>query len=348
MKPLEIRSLNQKSMVQAKANWDSIATPLNSLGKLEDVIVQCAGICETDKVQFQKKAVVVMCADNGIVAEGVTQTGQDITKIVAENMTSNKATIALMSRKCGADVFVVDIGIATDSENPKVINKKVMYGTKNFAQEPAMSRAEAKAAVQVGIDMVKEMKTQGYDLIATGEMGIGNTTTSSAIAACLLHQEAEIVTGRGAGLSSEGLLRKIEVITKALEKYEPDSKDGMDVLSKVGGLDIAGLCGVFLGGAIYRIPILIDGFISSTAALVAQTIDPRTKDFMIPTHVSAEPAGKLLLDALGLEPMLCLNMCLGEGTGAVMAMQVLDMASLIYNEMCAFGDTKIEAYVPLV
>lgn len=342
-----IQELNKACMKQAKDNWNSIATPLNSLGKLEDIIVQCAGIFETDKVRIEKKAAVVMCADNGIVAEGVTQTGQEVTKIVAENMTSDKATIALMSKKCGADIFVVDIGMATDSENPKILNKKIMYGTNNFAKEHAMSRAQAEAAIQVGIDLVKELKESGYQVIATGEMGIGNTTTSSAIAACILEQEPEIVTGRGAGLSSEGLTRKINLIQQALETYMPDKTDGIDVLSKVGGLDIAGLCGIFLGGAIYRIPILIDGFISSTAALVAQTIEPKTKNYMIPTHVSAEPAGSMLLDALGLSPMLCLDMCLGEGSGAMMAMQVIEMASLIYNEMCAFQDIEIQAYEPL-
>lgn len=334
-------------MKQAKDNWNSIATPLNSLGKLEDIIVQCAGIFETDKVCIDKKAVVVMCADNGIVEEGVTQTGQEVTKIVAENMTSDKATIALMSKKCGADVFVVDIGMATDSDNTQIINKKIMYGTHNFAKESAMTREQARAAIQVGIDLVKNLKESGYQVIATGEMGIGNTTTSSAIAACILEKEPEVVTGRGAGLCSEGLTRKINLIKQALEKYQPDRTDGIDVLSKVGGLDIAGMCGVFIGGAIYRIPILIDGFISATAALVAQVIEPQSKEFMIPTHVSAEPAGQMMLDALELEPMLCLNMCLGEGSGAAMAFHILDMASVIYNEMCEFHEIEIQAYEPL-
>lgn len=347
MEKLEIKPLDKRAMKQAKANWNRIATPLNSLGKLEDMVVQCAGIFETDKVSIRKKAVIVMCGDNGIVEEGVTQSGQEITKLVAENMTGDKATVALMSKKNGADVFVVDIGMASDSENPKILNRKIRYGTKNFAKEPAMSREEATAAIQVGIDLVKELKEWGYDVIATGEMGIGNTTTSSAIAACLLNKNPEIVTGRGAGLSAEGLSRKINLIHGALEMHKPNPVDGIDALSKVGGLDIAGLCGVFLGGAIYRIPILIDGFISSTAALVAQKIEPEVRNFMLPTHVSAEPAGQMLLDALGLEPLLSLNMCLGEGTGAVMAFSILDMASLIYNEMCDFQEIEMDAYVPL-
>ncbi|MFI3209239.1 MAG: nicotinate-nucleotide--dimethylbenzimidazole phosphoribosyltransferase [Eubacteriales bacterium] len=343
----QIKELNQEAMHQAKRNWDGIATPLNSLGKLEDVIVQCAGIFETDNVRIQKKAVVVMCADNGIVEEGVTQVGQVVTKIVAENMTTNKATVALMSKQCGADLFVVDIGMASDTENPDVINKKVMYGTKNFAKHWGMTREQVEAAIQVGIHMVKQLKELEYDVIATGEMGIGNTTTSSAIASCILNQDPEIVTGKGAGLSSSGLLRKIQLIQEALEMHKPNREDGIDVLAKVGGLDIAGMCGMFLGGAIYRVPILIDGFISATAALVAQTIDIRTKAFMIPTHVSAEPAGEMLLEALGLEPMLSLNMCLGEGTGAVMAFPILDTASLIYNEMCDFQTIEIDAYEAL-
>lgn len=348
MEKWDIRPLDQEAMVQAKNNWNGIATPLNSLGKLEDFIVQCAGIFETDQVEIVKKATVVMCADNGIVAEGVTQSGQEITKIVAENMTSDKATIAVMSKKNGGDVFVVDIGMASDSENPHILNKKVMYGTHNFAVQPAMSRDQVIQAIQVGIDMVKDLKEAGYQLIATGEMGIGNTTTSSAITACMLEKEVALVTGRGAGLSTEGLNRKIQLIEQAFAQYKPNKEDGIDVLAKVGGLDIAGMCGMFIGGGIYRVPILIDGFISSTAALVAQSIDKRTKDFMFPTHVSAEPAGKMLLDALGLEPMLCLNMCLGEGSGAAMAFCVFDMASLIYNEMCEFEKASFGAYVPLV
>ncbi len=344
----KIESLNEACMEAARKRWDGIATPLRSLGKLEDVIVQCAGIFETDKVEFKKKATIVMCADNGIVAEGVTQSGQEVTKIVAENMTSEKTTVALMSRHYNGDVFVVDIGMASDSANSQILNKKVMYGTHNFALEPAMSREQAMKAIQVGIDMVGELKSQGYKLIATGEMGIGNTTTSSAITACLLEKEPSVVTGRGAGLSSQGLDKKIRLIEEALEKYRPDKEDMIDVLSKVGGLDIAGICGVFIGGAIYRIPILIDGFISSTAALVAQRIEPCVKNFMFPSHVSAEPAGKMVLEALGFEPMLCLNMCLGEGTGAVMTFGVFDMGAMVYNEMYEFKDVDIEAYVPLV
>lgn len=343
----KIESLHEACMDAARKRWDGIATPLKSLGKLEDTVIQCAGIFGTDKVEFHKKATIVMCADNGIVAEGVTQSGQEVTKIVAENMTSEKTTVALMSRHYNGEVFVVDIGMVSDSDNPRIINKKVMYGTHNFAVEPAMSREQALEAIQVGIDMVRDLKNQGYQLIATGEMGIGNTTTSSAITACLLDKEPSLVTGRGAGLSSQGLNRKVELIEEALMKYQPDRRDMIDVLSKVGGLDIAGMCGVFIGGAIYRIPILIDGFISSTAALVAQKMDSRVKDFMFPSHVSAEPAGKMLLEALGFEPMLCLNMCLGEGTGAVMAFGVFDMGAMIYKEMCEFEEVDIEAYVPL-
>ncbi|MFI3171008.1 MAG: nicotinate-nucleotide--dimethylbenzimidazole phosphoribosyltransferase [Eubacteriales bacterium] len=346
MNKYQIKELNLEAMHQAKRNWDGIATPLNSLGKLEDVIVQCAGIFETDKVRIQKKAVVVMCADNGIVEEGVTQVGQEVTKIVAENMTTDKATVALMSKHCGADLIVIDIGMASDSENADIVNKKVMYGTKNFAKECAMTIEQVEAAIQVGIDMVRQLKLLGYDVIATGEMGIGNTTTSSAIASCILNQDPGIVTGKGAGLSASGLLRKTQLIQEALAKHNPNREDGIDILAKIGGLDIAGMCGMFIGGAIYRVPILIDGFISATAALVAQTIDVRTKAFMIPTHVSAEPAGEMLLDALGLEPMLSLHMCLGEGTGAVMAFNILETASLIYNEMCNFQEIEIDAYEP--
>lgn len=344
---LKINELSSLAMEKAKFRWNDIAIPLGSLGKLEEIIVKCAGIFETDDFDFNKKAAVVMCADNGIVAQNVTQTGQEVTKIVAENLTSNKATMAILCKKNNADLFVVDIGMSSDSENVKIINKKIMHGTHDFSVEKAMSREEVVSAIEVGIDMVKSLKKSGYSLLATGEMGIGNTSTSSAIISSILQKEASLVTGRGAGLSSVGLNKKIELINQAIAMHKPDLNDMIDVLSKVGGLDIAGLVGVFLGAAMYRVPVLIDGFISGTAALVATKIEPKAKNFMFASHISAEPAGKMLLEELGVEAMLELNMRLGEGTGAAMAFNIFEMANTIYREMSNFDEINVEKYVPL-
>ena len=277
--------------------------------------MQIAGITGSASVNIKKRALVPMCADNGVVAEGVTQTGQEVTAIVAENFLTGDTSACVMCRQCGTDVFPVDVGMVSDTKVPRDL--KVMNGTRNMAKEPAMTREEAVCGIEAGIEMVRRLKEKGYTLIATGEMGIGNTTTSSAVASVLLDKPVEMMTGRGAGLSGEGLKRKIAAIQKAVSKNRPDPKDAIDVLAKVGGLDIAGMAGVFLGGAAMHIPVVIDGFISCVAALVAQRICPLVKDYMIASHVSKEPAASLILEALDKEAVLHGEMCLGEGSGAV-------------------------------
>lgn len=339
-----IRPLDQDAMKKAADRWDAIAHPLHSLGKLEDVIVQAAGIQRSDRVDLKPKALITMCADNGVVEEGVTQTGQEVTAQVAENFLSEKATAGILCRYSGAQICPIDIGIYRDT---KVRNMKVAYGTKNMTKGPAMTREEAVRALEVGIKVATEKKDQGFKVLATGEMGIGNTTTSSAVCSVLLDQPVESMTGRGAGLSSEGLARKISAIHKAIEVNRPDPKDAVDVLAKVGGLDIAGMAGVFLGGAALGMPVVMDGFISCTAALVAARICPQAKDYMVASHVSKEPAAHLLLEALGKEQFLTCDMCLGEGTGAVMLFPLLDMAQEVYTKMSTFEDDDIEAYTHL-
>lgn len=336
--------LDREAMKKAADRWDAIAHPLHSLGKLEDVIVQAAGIQRTDRVDLKKKALITMCADNGVVEEGVTQTGQEVTAQVAENFLSEKATAGILCRYSNAEICPIDIGIYRDT---RVRNMKVAYGTKNMTKGPAMTRQEAVRALEVGIQVAQEKKVQGFRVLATGEMGIGNTTTSSAICTVLLNQPVETMTGRGAGLSTEGLQRKISAIKKAIAVNQPDPDDALDVLSKVGGLDIAGMAGVFLGGAALGMPVVMDGFISCTAALIAARICPQAKDYMIASHVSKEPAAHLLLDALGKEQFLTCDMCLGEGTGAVMLFPLLDMAEEVYTKMSTFEDDDIEAYTHL-
>ena len=340
----QIKPADQGAMAAARAHWDTVAHPLNSLGLLEDAVVRIAGASGTAAVDITKRAVVAMCADNGVVAEGVTQSGQDVTAIIAENMGRGTSSVCRMGRVAGADVVPVDIGVAVPVTVGKILQRNIRRGTADLAVEPAMSRAECERAILVGVEVVKDLVDQGYRLLATGEMGIGNTTTSAAVASVLLSREAEEVTGRGAGLSTEGLRRKVDAIRRGIAVNRPDASDPVDTVSKVGGVDIAGLMGVFLGGALYHVPVLIDGFISSVSALAAARLCPAALDYMLASHASNEPAGKMVLEALGLEPFLYARMCLGEGTGAVAVIPLLDMALAMYREMSSFSDINIDAY----
>lgn len=340
----QIEPTDKEAAERAKKKWNSIAKPLHSLGKLEEHIIQIAGITGKTEVSLKKKALIVMCADNGVVEEGVTQTGQEVTAVVAENFLSGNTSAAIMCKKAGVDLFPIDIGMARDTNVP---DYKVAYGTKNMVCGPAMERAEAFRAIMTGVELVREKKQDGYGILATGEMGIGNTTTSSAVASVLLGRSPEEMTGRGAGLTSAGLIRKKEAIRRAIERNKPDADDALDVLSKVGGFDIAGLTGVFLGGAYYRLPVVIDGFISAVAALVAVKLCPAAKEYMIASHVSKEPGMYMVLEALGKETALTCDMCLGEGTGAVAYLPVLDMAVEVYEKMSTFSEIEIEDYEEL-
>lgn len=343
----KIMPLDEEAMKYTRARWNTLGKPLYSLGRLEEMVIEFSGIYRDKKPKLGKKAVIVMAADNGVVAEGVTQTGQEVTKTVTENMTKHNATICIMSGMSGADVFPVDIGIVTDCDNPGVISRKIKYGTDNMLKGPAMSREEAIRAIEVGIEMVKDLKEKGYTLFATGEMGIGNTTTSSAICSVLLDQSVEKVTGKGAGLSSEGLERKIQVIKESIAINQVDKNDPIDVLAKVGGLDIAGLVGCFIGAAALNVPIFIDGFISSVAALLATKIVPQCSPYLFPSHCSNEPAGRMVLDAMGKQPYILANMCLGEGTGAVMGFTIADYAFKAYWELPSFEQTNFGTYEEL-
>ena len=332
-------------MAAAQRRWDSIAKPLHSLGMLEDAIIQIAGITGSHNVDISRKALVAMCADNGIVEEGVTQSGQEITALVAENFLKGITTSCVMCRCSGADVFPVDVGMITDTKVRTDL--KVAYGTKNMTKEPAMTRSQAVQAVEAGIAMAEELYGKGYRMLATGEMGIGNTTTSSAVASVLLGLPVETMTGRGAGLSSEGLQRKINAIKKSIALHNPDPEDVLDVLSKVGGFDIAGMTGVFLGGAACGIPVVMDGFISCVSALIAIRLCPQVSDYILASHVSKEPAAHRILENLKKKAILHGEMCLGEGTGAIAIFPLLDMATKIYNTMSTFEDINMDQYEEL-
>ena len=354
MTELELKQLLSKitrpdetARTAAHAHWASLAKPLGGLGRLETMLEDAAALTGTAELAFSRRAVLVLCADNGVVAQGVTQTGQEVTAIVAENMSTGDTSVCAMARSAGAEVVPVDIGTAVPLTGARIVQRCVRRGTADMTQGPAMSREEAVQAVLTGVEIARELCAGGVRLLATGEMGIGNTTTSSAVAAVLLGQEPVVMTGRGAGLSDAGLQKKIRAIETAVAVNRPDPADVLDVLHKVGGLDIAGLAGVFLGGALCHTPVLVDGFISSVAALAAARLCPACKDYMLGSHASEEPASRLVLSELGLRPFLYAGMRLGEGTGAVAVMPLLDMGLAVYREMATFEDTNIEAYQPL-
>lgn len=326
------------------SNFDHVAKPIEGLGKFEVLIAQIGAIQGTEKIDISQKAVIIMCADNGIVEEGISQSGQEVTLAVVKNMAEKKSSVGRMAAIAKADTIPVDIGINCKDSLPGVLNKKISLGTRNFRNEAAMTEEEVMKAVFTGIEMVFECKRKGYNILATGEMGIGNTTTSSAVAAALLHCEVTEVTGRGAGLSDEKLIHKKNIIAEAIDKYGLKDADAFSILESVGGLDIAGLAGVCIGGALYHVPIVLDGVISMAAALLAERIVPGTKGYLIPSHKGREPAAKRLSKELGLEPVIDGDMALGEGTGAVMMFPLLDMALSVYQDRTTFADILIEQY----
>ena len=328
-----ITPADQGAMAEAARRWDSIAKPIGGLGLLEEAVIRAAGVQGTADVSLDRKALAVFCADNGVTEEGVTQTGPEVTASVAASMAWGEACVCRMAWTAGAQVFPVDIGIAHPVEEGGLLRRHVTRGTRSIAKGPAMTRDEAVAAVVTGITLAEELKGRGYRLLAAGEMGIGNTTTAAAVTAVLLGRRVEEVTGRGAGLSDEGLERKIAVIRRAIEVNAPDPRDPLDVLSKVGGLDIAGMAGFYLGAALHHVPVVLDGAISAAAAKA-----------LIASHRSAEPSSGLLLDALGLRPIVSADLKLGEGTGAVTIMPMLDMAMSIYRDMATFQGLGIPPY----
>lgn len=344
----EVHTLDRQAMQMTQQNWNNIAKPLNSLGELENLIIKISGMVSNPQVDISNKCVVVMCSDNGIVEENVTQTDNSVTYTVAKDMSDCSANVNLMAKVSNTDVFVVDIGMNVEVEDGlDIINRKISMGTKNFLNEPSMTMEQTIQAIETGIDLVETLQYEGYKIIATGEMGIGNTTTSSAIASVLLGVSPEVVTGKGAGLSNIGLQHKIEVIKRGIFMRKPARNNPLDVLSKLGGYDIAGMVGLFIGGAVYRVPIVIDGLISSVSALVAYRLCHETVDFMIPSHMSKEPATTIIMKELSLNPIIHADMCLGEGTGAVSIFPILDMAMNVYNSNRTFESIGMEAYQQL-
>lgn len=329
---------------QIKKNWDSLAKPLDGLGMFETIFARIGAMQGNTVPDIRRKAVLVMCADNGIVEEHISQSGQEVTAMVAESMGQGNSSVCKMAAAIGCEVIPVDIGINTNRVYPGVLPRKISRGTANFLRTPAMTKEQACAAINVGIELVEQCKQKGYGILGTGEMGIGNTTTSSAMAAALLGCPAERVTGRGAGLDDTGLKHKQQVIEETLQQYQLQPEEALRILCCVGGLDIAGMVGVFLGGALYHVPIVIDGVISAVAAVCASRLCPGTEAYMIPSHKGKEPAAGLLLQELSLQPVLEAGLALGEGTGTVFLFSMLDVALTLYREGTTFADIALAPY----
>lgn len=337
-----IGPLDSGAMQKAVERLNKLTKPIGSLGVLEDLVIQLAGISGEVIPKVTNKMVIVMAGDHGVVEEGVSAAPQSVTPQMVYNFLNGGAGINVLSRCAGAQVKVVDVGVADPNlKNANLISRKVRLGTANMAKGPAMSREEALRAIQVGVEVAGEEIDRGINLLATGEMGIGNTTPSSAILGVYSDVDLPTIVGRGVGLDDEGVFNKIKVIETALTINTPNPADPIDVLFKVGGLEIAGMTGLFLGAAARKVPIVIDGFISGVAALIAYKLAPRVKDYMIASHLSEEPGHKIVLETIGLEPMLRMHLRLGEGTGAALAFNIIEAATRIMSEMATFEEAGV-------
>jgi len=338
----KIEPLDREMMEKAEKRLDNLTKPRGSLGKLEELAKIVVGIKREVSPNLKKKVIFTLAGDHGVAMEGVSAFPQEVTRQMVYNFLEGGAGISVLARHIGAKVVVVDMGIASDLKpHPNLLIKKVNYGTKNMLREPAMTREEAIMSILEGIEIVEEELKTGIDIIGTGDMGIGNTTSSSAIAASVTKAPVERVTGKGTGIDNFKLKHKIDVIRKALETNKPDRDDPIDILSKVGGFEIGGLIGIILAGASHRIPVVIDGFVSGAAALVATKFEKEIKNYLIPSHCSAEAGHGLMLDFLGLKPILNLDLRLGEGTGAALGINIVEASIKILTEMATFQEAGV-------
>ncbi|SHK16302.1 nicotinate-nucleotide--dimethylbenzimidazole phosphoribosyltransferase [Paramaledivibacter caminithermalis] len=336
-----IKDLDKEAMKKSRARIDNLIKPKGSLGRLEEIVEKLAGITGNIFPKVDNRVVIVMAGDHGVYEEGVAPDPQELTAIQTCNFPKGITGVCALAKQARADVIVVDIGVAADLKELGVINRKIKYGTDNMAKGPAMTRDEAIKALEVGIEIATEEIKKGRNLLTTGEMGIGNTTPSAAIISVLGEYDPHEIAGRGAGLSEEKVSHKAEVIKRAIEVNKPDKTDGIDVLSKVGGLEIGGMAGVMLAGAANRVPVVVDGFISTAAALIACTIEPKVKNYLFASHASKEKGSAKASELLGLEPMLNMEMRLGEGTGGVLAFNIIEAATFMNSEMITFEEAGI-------
>ena len=334
-----IQPLDEAAMAKARERQAQLAKPPGSLGRLEDLSVQLAGITGKVHNRIEKKHLLVFAADNGVVAEGVSSAPQSVTLMQTINLTRAKTGASTLCKHFGCGITVCDVGVNADIKEPKVLNRKIAYGTQNIVNGPAMSREQAMQAIMTGIELAQNTDA---DVIGIGEMGIGNTTTSSAVLSVLLDADVDAVTGRGGGITDASFLKKKQVIKDAIAINQPDKNDIIDVLAKVGGFDIAAMCGAFLGCAATRRPVVIDGFISAVAALCAYKLCPNSVQYFVPSHASYEIGYKLAMDAMNLQPLFLLGMRLGEGSGCPLAFEILDAACAIINDMATFDQAGID------
>ncbi|MDP1759400.1 MAG: nicotinate-nucleotide--dimethylbenzimidazole phosphoribosyltransferase [Thermodesulfovibrionales bacterium] len=341
-----IKPINGEWSDIAQKHLDNLTKPLGSLGRLEEFARKFVAITENKNPLLDKKVVFTFAGDHGVTEEGVSAFPKEVTQQMVFNFLRGGAGINVLAKHAGADVVVIDIGVDHDfGEIEGLINLKVINGTKNFAKEPAMTREEAIKCMETGIELADGYAKKGYKIFGTGDMGIGNTTPSSAIAAVLTGRPVSEVTGKGTGITDESLLKKIKVIEKGINLNKPNPNDAIDVLSKVGGAEIGGIAGLILGAASNRIPVVIDGFISTAGALIAYCIDPKVKDYIFAAHNSVEIGHKAMLDKMGLSPILDLNLRLGEGTGAALAILMIEAGLKIYKEMATFGEAGVSEKV---
>ncbi|MGI6037012.1 MAG: nicotinate-nucleotide--dimethylbenzimidazole phosphoribosyltransferase [Limnochordia bacterium] len=339
----KIGNLDVKAMEKAQGHLDSLTKPPGSLGVLERIAVQLAGITGEIIPDLRNKVILVMVGDHGVVEEGVSAFPQEVTAQMVHNFLQGGAAINVLARHSGARVLVADLGMKETIDHPQLVAAKVRAGTGNMARGPAMTREEAMAAIKTGARIAQEQIAQGAQLLATGEMGIGNTTASSAIAAAFTGLPVDSLIGIGTGLDEKGRQHKIQVVKKALACNDPDPHDPIDVLAKVGGLEIAGLTGAILAAGANGVPMVIDGLISSAAALTAIRLAPQVRDYIIPSHLSEEPGHKILLESMGLQGMLHMQMRLGEGTGAALAFPIIDAVGKLLAEMATFQSAGISS-----
>jgi nicotinate-nucleotide--dimethylbenzimidazole phosphoribosyltransferase len=337
-----IPPLDEAAMQAARARQDTLTKPQGSLGRLEELSIQLAGITGQPRPRVPRKAVIVMAGDHGVVRNGVSAYPAEVTRQMVLNFLRGGAAINVLARQAGARVTVVDVGVAADfDEAPGLVRRKVAYGTADFTRGPAMTAQQAEQALQVGVEVLEAEIAAGLDLVATGDMGIGNTTPSAAIVAAMSGLPVARVTGRGTGVDDAGLARKVAAIETALAVNRPDPANAFDVLCKVGGLEIAGLAGVIIAAASHRVPVVIDGFISGAAALIAVGLAPAARPYLIASHRSVEVGHQAMLELLGVRPLFDFDLRLGEGTGAVLAFHVVEAAARILDEMATFAEAGV-------
>ena len=341
-----IGGLKSDLLRRTQKRLDSLTKPQGSLGRLEELAKQVVAIKGCERPSLNNKVIFTLASDHGVTEEGVSAYPKEVTAQMVYNFLNGGAGINVLARHAGARVVVVDMGVAEKIKNQKskiknFKDKKINYGTKNMLKGPAMTKEEAIKSIEAGIELLEEELKKGVDIVGAGDMGIGNTTSSSAVTSCITGKEVETVTGRGTGIDPERLRHKIEVIKKALKINKPDFQDAIDVLSKVGGFEIGGMAGIMLAAAYHRIPVVVDGFISGAAALIAYTLQPKVKDFMIAAHSSVEKGHKIVFNHIGLKPLFDLQLRLGEGTGAALAMHIVEAGLKILREMATFEDAEV-------